>query len=78
MDLKKFCKIKVGNDQNMRFWFDSWMRGRCLKEQFHRVFTSDSNNQTLVCDCNLEDKLVGRVLVCLELELVSVWLNGAR
>jgi len=65
-DLGKLCEVsgvsnwfdqsirwKLGNGSRIKFWEDSWMGDRMLKDKFRRLYEVSDTKDFLVCDLTL-------------------------
>ncbi|XP_071715184.1 uncharacterized protein [Rutidosis leptorrhynchoides] len=41
-------KLLIGNNSSFRFWEDSWLNGRCLKDVFSRLYMLEQEKSTLI------------------------------
>ncbi|GJX30996.1 RNA-directed DNA polymerase, eukaryota [Tanacetum coccineum] len=56
IDLLSYCRIRVGNGSQTRFWKDPWIDDNLLCHLFPRVYALESN-----CDISVADKMIDPV-----------------
>ena len=56
VDFFEFCKIKVGNGCNTRFWKDRWCDAGILKDKFPRLFALKVNKDVSIKSKILADR----------------------
>ncbi|GJR45859.1 ribonuclease H-like domain-containing protein [Tanacetum coccineum] len=47
-DVSDYFQLKLGNEENTRFWLDNWYEGDVIKELFPRMFALDLNKNATV------------------------------